>query len=74
MGDRDLLEAEPNITVIGEPGTAASALARIPALRQDVAVLDVRFRTALASAYERRGPGAISLNAGPNSRDRPTTS
>lgn len=41
-GVRDLLEAEPDLTVIGEAGTAASALARIPALRPDVAVLDVR--------------------------------
>src|SRR6202142_1613686 len=41
-GVRDLLEAEPDIEVIGEAGTAASALARIPALRPDVAILDVR--------------------------------
>ena len=41
-GVRDMLEAEPDITVIGEAGTAESALARIPALRPDVAVLDVR--------------------------------
>jgi two-component system, NarL family, response regulator DevR len=41
-GVRDLLEAEPDITVIGEAGTASSALARIEALRPDVAVLDVR--------------------------------
>jgi DNA-binding NarL/FixJ family response regulator len=41
-GVRDLLEAEPGITVIGEAGTAESALARIPALKPDVAVLDVR--------------------------------
>jgi len=41
-GVRELLEAEPDITVIGEAGTAASALARIPALMPDVAVLDVR--------------------------------
>jgi DNA-binding NarL/FixJ family response regulator len=41
-GVGDLLEAEPDITVIGEAGTAASALARIPALRPDVAILDVR--------------------------------
>jgi DNA-binding NarL/FixJ family response regulator len=42
MGVRELLEAEPDITVVGEAGTASSALARIPALRPDVAVLDVR--------------------------------
>ena len=36
------MEAEADITVIGEAATAASALARIPALRPDVAILDVR--------------------------------
>jgi DNA-binding NarL/FixJ family response regulator len=41
-GVRDLLETEPGITVVGEAGTAAAALARIPALAPDVAVLDVR--------------------------------
>src|SRR5712692_11550755 len=41
-GLRDLLEAEPDIDVIGEAGTAVSALQRMPALRPDAAVLDVR--------------------------------
>lgn len=41
-GVRDLLDTEPGITVIGEAGTAATALARIPALKPDVAVLDIR--------------------------------
>jgi DNA-binding NarL/FixJ family response regulator len=41
-GLRDLLATEPGIDVIGEAGTAASALARMTALRPDVAVLDVR--------------------------------
>ncbi|MEV4061098.1 response regulator transcription factor [Nonomuraea dietziae] len=37
-----LLESEDDIEVIGEAGTAESAIARIPALKPDVAVLDVR--------------------------------
>jgi DNA-binding NarL/FixJ family response regulator len=41
-GVRDMLEAEGDIKVVGEAGTASSALARIPALRPNVAVLDVR--------------------------------
>src|ERR1700729_1641326 len=41
-GVREVLEAEPDIVVVGEAGTAASALARIPALAPDVAVLDIR--------------------------------
>jgi DNA-binding NarL/FixJ family response regulator len=41
-GVRDLLEAEPDITVIGEADTAAAALAQIPVLAPDVAILDVR--------------------------------
>jgi DNA-binding NarL/FixJ family response regulator len=41
-GVRELLEAEPDLTVIGEAGTAESALACIAALRPDVAVLDIR--------------------------------
>src|SRR5216683_3597660 len=36
-GLRDLLEAEPDIDVIGEAGTAVSALQRMPALRPDAA-------------------------------------
>jgi DNA-binding NarL/FixJ family response regulator len=42
LGLRDLLESQPDIQVVGEADTAAAALARIPALRPDVAVLDVR--------------------------------
>ncbi|MBI0378962.1 response regulator transcription factor [Streptomyces albiflaviniger] len=41
-GVRDLLAGEPDMEVVGEAGTAADALARIPAARPDVAVLDIR--------------------------------
>ena len=38
----DLLSADPELDVIGEAGSVAHAMAQIPALRPDVAVLDVR--------------------------------
>ncbi len=37
-----VLGAAPGLTVVGEAGTAAEALVRVPALRPDVAVIDVR--------------------------------
>ncbi|HEY5857163.1 MAG TPA: response regulator transcription factor [Aldersonia sp.] len=41
-GLADLLAEDPELTVVGEAGSVSQALARIPALRPDVAVLDVR--------------------------------
>ncbi len=41
-GLRDLLEAEDDLEVIGDAGTAGMALAQIASLQPDVAVLDVR--------------------------------
>jgi two-component system response regulator DevR len=41
-GLRALLEASDDIRVVGEAGTVADALARIPAAKPDVAILDVR--------------------------------
>jgi two-component system response regulator DevR len=41
-GLRELLEADGGLEVVGEAGTAAEAIARIPPTRPDVAVLDVR--------------------------------
>lgn len=41
-GVRDLLEGEGDIEIVGEAATAAEALARVPAVRPQVAVLDVR--------------------------------
>jgi DNA-binding NarL/FixJ family response regulator len=41
-GIRDLLESEGDIEIVGEASSAAEALARVPATKPDVAVLDVR--------------------------------
>jgi two-component system response regulator DevR len=42
QGLRALIEADGDLEIVGEAGTAADAIARIPATRPDVAVLDVR--------------------------------
>ncbi len=41
-GVADLIEEAENLTVIGQASSVSQALARIPALRPDIAVLDVR--------------------------------
>lgn len=41
-GVADLLEADSELTVVGEASTVSQAMARIPALKPHVAVLDVR--------------------------------
>ena len=42
QGVRALLESSGDIVVVGEASNAAQAIARIPAVRPDVAILDVR--------------------------------
>jgi two-component system response regulator DevR len=41
-GLRSLLESTDDLEVVGEAGTVAEAMSRIPALQPDVAILDVR--------------------------------
>ncbi|UGT67273.1 response regulator transcription factor [Nocardia gipuzkoensis] len=41
-GVADLVDLEPDLAVVGVAGSYSQALARIPALRPDVAVLDMR--------------------------------
>ncbi|WP_028923898.1 response regulator [Pseudonocardia acaciae] len=41
-GVADLLDAEADLTIVGQASSVSEALARIPALRPDVVVLDVR--------------------------------
>ena len=41
-GLMELLDADPDLDVVGEADSVAQALARVPALRPDVVVLDIR--------------------------------
>ena len=41
-GVAEVLEDEPGITVAGEAGSVAEALARVPAVRPDIVVIDMR--------------------------------
>jgi len=41
-GLADLIDAEAGLSVVGEAGSAAEALSRIPAVNPDVAILDAR--------------------------------
>ena len=41
-GVAEVLEDDPGITIAGEAGSVAEAMARVPAVRPDVAVLDMR--------------------------------
>ena len=41
-GIADLLDSEPDLTVIGQASSVAEAMERVPAMRPDVAVLDMR--------------------------------
>ncbi len=41
-GLRKLIDAEEDLSVVGEAGTAEEAFARVPSIKPDVAVLDVR--------------------------------
>ncbi|MFF0146614.1 LuxR family two component transcriptional regulator [Amycolatopsis sulphurea] len=64
-GVADLLEEADELTVVGQAGTVSQALARIPALRPDVAVLDVRLPDGngieLARELRSRLPGVKCL-------------
>jgi len=64
-GVADLLEREGDLAVVGEAGSVGEAMARIPATRPDVAVLDVRLPdgSGVQACRELRGqtPGTVFL-------------
>jgi two-component system response regulator DevR len=64
-GVAEVLEEDPDITVTGEAGTVAEALARVPAVRPDVVVVDMRLPDGdgveLCRQLRARVPGTRSL-------------
>jgi DNA-binding NarL/FixJ family response regulator len=64
-GVTELLEDDPELVVVGEAGTAAEALARGPAVRPDVAIIDTRLPDGdgadVVRALRRRVPGCCCL-------------
>jgi DNA-binding NarL/FixJ family response regulator len=64
-GVAEVLEDDPGITVAGEAGTVAEALARVPAVRPDVVVVDMRLPDGdgadLCSGLRLRVPGLRCL-------------
>ncbi|MFF0521710.1 response regulator transcription factor [Actinomadura nitritigenes] len=59
-----LLSAEDDIEIVGEAATAEHALARIPAARPDVAVLDVRLPDQERHILELIGEGLTNRQIG----------
>jgi DNA-binding NarL/FixJ family response regulator len=64
-GVAEVLEDEPDISVAGEAGSVAEALARVPAVRPDVVILDMRLPdgdgAALCRGLRDRMPGVYCL-------------
>jgi two-component system, NarL family, response regulator DevR len=64
-GVAEVLEDDPEITVAGEAGSVAEALARVPAVRPDVVVIDMRLPDGdgadLCRGLRDRIPGLLCL-------------
>jgi DNA-binding NarL/FixJ family response regulator len=64
-GVAEVLEDDPGITVVGEAGSVAEALARVPAVRPDIVVIDMRLPDGdgadLCRGLRERMPGVYCL-------------
>ncbi|HST96127.1 MAG TPA: response regulator transcription factor [Geodermatophilus sp.] len=64
-GVAEVLEDDPDLTVAGEAGSVAEALARVPAVRPDVVVIDMRLPDGdgaeVCRRLRERAPGTRSL-------------
>ena len=69
----ELLNADPELDVVGEADTVAAAMARIPAVQPDVAVLDVRFPDGNGIDLCRGPSGRRPATAASSSRPSPTS-
>jgi DNA-binding NarL/FixJ family response regulator len=69
----DSLKTDPELDIVGEAGSVAEAMARIPALRPDVAVLDVRQSGRGGADDELRGAAAVFAAGLQRSRNNPVT-
>src|SRR3712207_4090210 len=62
-GVAEVLEEDPVISVVGEAGSVAEALARVPAVRPDVTVVDMRLPDGDGAEVDRKSTRLNSSHA-----------
>ena len=61
-GVRELIDGEDDLVVVGEAGTGAEAIARLPSTRPDVAILDVQLPDGSAPSKTKTGAYATGAD------------